>query len=1066
VVAENPMPESNQMKNSIRITDTTLLGIHKLVGQSTVFEQVRHELRDAQSVFIKPAGRLFLELLAVSLSNEFNAPVVFILEDEDEMLFMREELRTITGREIGFFYSFAEEDAFSLEEVEDRLLAIDRTLTGSLTFIVTNPEGLSYPIPLESVYRQHTIELNKHESMGFTSLVEKLISMGFTRVATVGEIGEFSVRGSIIDIYGYGMQYPHRAEFQGDEVISIRSFDPFSQRTRSTEHRCKVIPISDQLGGDTTDSILSYLPPQTVFVYSELLFLADNKAELPALKGRRQLVISNEGLDPGFRAPKEFHGDLTRLKAYLRTIERDAVTICCESDEERDRCEFLITEEFPSVAIATLNIGEGIESDSPPVHIITDKEIFGKGFHPRKVKKKELTFRPENLSELKPGDFVVHEDYGIAIFERIDSLQHQGQNTECLILRYAGKDTLYVPIGAMGRVSKYIGLDRALPQLSNLKSMKWERKKKSARKALADMTEELLELYAAREEARGFRFSPDTIWQKELEARFAYEETEDQLKVINEIKEDMESPRPMDRLVCGEVGYGKTEVAIRAAFKAAMDSKQVIFLAPTTVLCEQHFNTFKVRVQGFPLRVAMLSRFVKRSDQKRIIADIAAGTVDIVIGTHRLLGNDITFRDPGLLIIDEEHRFGVAQKERLKKKRQEMDVLSMSATPIPRTLQFSLLSIRDFSVIETPPSGRLSVTTRIIHFASELIRGIILDEIRRGGQVFFVHNRIQSLKSTASRIQRLVPEARIAVTHGRMRTEHIEQRMVDFLALRSNVLITTSIIESGLDIPNANTIIIDRADTYGLAQLHQLRGRVGRSNRQAYCYLIVPQRVSREARKRLSTIYTHSHLGSGLALAMKDLEIRGAGNLLGRKQHGHITSIGYDLYMKLLQEAVHALKGDKGPKALVPEVFSAIDAYLPQSFVEDESARVDIYRRLSSIQRLEQTRRIAEELKDRFGALPREAKMLLLISQIRTLCTGKGIKRVSVHREHMELWFAEDRYPSKKSLEGLVKGIDKQFFMDYSEGFFRLRFNTEIKKIMDDLKKILQFFSRYASIED
>lgn len=1054
------------MEQRISITEPTLLEVSRLIAKNDITRRIGQDLASSKPVFIKPAGRLFLELLTARLSNAGNTPVVFMLHEEDEMLFMREELRNITGAEVGFFYSFSEEDSFSMAEVEERLLTIERILTESLAFIVTNPGGLTCPLPSETAYRNHTIQFEDHATVDLASLVEKLSAMGFSRVNTVGEIGEFSVRGSIIDVYGYGMDSPRRIELEGDQIISLRSFDPFTQRTTSMVDRCKVLPISDDLGDELPRTMLDYLPGQTLFVYSELCFLDLENGQIPDLAGRRQLVLSNEGLDCGFQRPMEFHGDLARLKTYLHSIEGDTTVICCESDEERERCEFLLSEEFPGVAFKTLNIAEGIESGEWSIHLLTDKEIFGKGFHPQKVKQSELTFRPENLSELKPGDYVVHEDYGIAVFERIGALEHHQQKTECLVLKYAGGDSLYVPIGAMARVSKYVGLDRGSPRLSSLSSMKWERKKKSARKALADMTQELLHLYAARAQAKGFPFSPDSLWQKELEARFPYEETEDQLRVIREIKHDMEQSRPMDRLVCGEVGYGKTEVAIRAAFKAAMDSKQVIFLAPTTVLCEQHFHTFMERMKGFPLRVAMLSRFVHRKEQKKIIADMASGALDVIIGTHRLLGSDVTFHEPGLLIIDEEHRFGVAQKEKLKQKRKEMDVLSMSATPIPRTLQFSLLSIRDFSTMETPPKGRISVSTRIIHFSGDLISGIIRNEIRRKGQVFFVHNRIQSLPATASRIQRLVPEAKIAVTHGRMRSEIIEQHMLDFLSGKRNVLVTTSIIESGLDIPNANTIIIDRADTYGIAQLHQLRGRVGRSNRKAYCYLIVPHRVTSEARKRLSTIYTHSHLGSGLALALKDLEIRGAGNLLGQKQHGHIASIGYDLYMKLLQETVQELKGEKEPKRIVPEVFAAIDAYLPHQFVQDESARVDIYRRISSMQRFEEVRDMALELKDRFGVLPREAQMLLLIAQIKTICTARGIRRVSIHEKHMELWFAEDRFPSKKHLETLVRELDKRFFMDFSEGFLRLRFDTDIKKIVDDLKKILQFLPKYAIVKD
>ncbi|TET24528.1 MAG: transcription-repair coupling factor, partial [Candidatus Cloacimonadota bacterium] len=819
-----------------------------------------------------------------------------------------------------------------------------------------------------------------------------------------------------------------------------------------------LLPILEACNGKETHSIMDYISGQALFIFPEFLFLDEVYENLPDIRHRNQIIISNDGVDSGIQKPMDFHGNLQLFKEHLTKIQEHRVYICCESDEERKRCEYLLEDEFPSLRFETLNIGEGLAAQAWNLFVFTDKEIFGKGFHPKRIEKSEITFKPENLSELKPGDFVVHEDYGIGIFQKMEKIEHKGQLTECLMIEFEGGDVLYVPIGAMARVSKYRGLIKGTPKLSNLSSMRWEKKKRSAKKAIEDMTKDLLKLYAERELLKGFRFSQDTVWQNELEARFQYEETEDQLRAIQDIKNDMESDRPMDRLVCGEVGYGKTEVAIRASFKAVMDSKQVLFLAPTTVLCEQHYQTFTERLRHFPINISMLSRFVSKREQKQIIDDTKTGKVDIVIGTHTLLSDKISFHDPGLLIIDEEHRFGVAQKEKLKNTRKKMDVLSMSATPIPRTLQFSLLNIRDFSIIQTPPKGRLSVITRIIRWNSGFIREIILAEIRRGGQVFFVHNRIEELNSVAARIERIVPEANITVTHGRMKSILIEKRMLDFLSGKKNVLLTTSIIESGIDISNANTIIIDRSDLFGLAQLHQLRGRVGRSNRRAYCYLIVPARISREARKRLSTIYTHSHLGSGFALALKDLEIRGAGNLLGHKQHGHIASIGYDLFMKLLQETIRELKGEGGKEKEIPEVYSDLPAFLPTSYVEDEISRIDIYRRLSAACKSQTVHTLEEDLNDRFGTPPQETKTLLLLSLTKIICSGKGIQKVSVHKDYVELSFLKARFPTKRNIESLLKNVHKKYFIDYSEGYFRIGFNIQLKKIIADLKKALQFF--------
>jgi len=1025
--------------------------------KSKFFDSLVSDLRRNGRVHIKPAGRLLNEILATALQQEGFSPAIFISQDEDEMLFLKQEIVNLSGKKTGLFYCFSDELSTDLDEIEERILTLNGIISENLKFIVTNPEALSLHIPSIDVFTRNKMDFENGKHFDFSFLMNKLAEMGFSRVQTVGEIGEFSIRGNIVDIFGFGMEYPKRIEFSGNKIMSLRAFDTFTQRTVNKEKKFSLLPMKENLGECPHNTILDYLPKSTVLIYSELIFLTDDYAPIPGLGNKYQIVLSNEGIDSGIRRPPEFHANLSMFKEYLKEIKGNRVYVLSESVEETRRCKYLLGEDFPEISFLTLNLGEGLQLAEWSIYLFTDKEIFGKGFHPKTLAKEEVSFKPEMVSELTQGDYVVHEDYGVSIFESMAKIEYKGQLTECLKLKYGGGDILYVPIGAMSKVSKYNGLDKGTPRLSNLSSIKWENKKKNAKKAIENMTEDLLNLYAERKSIKGYAFSVDTIWQKELEASFPYEETKDQLKAIGDIKNDMESPRPMDRLICGEVGYGKTEVAIRAALKAVMDSKQVILLSPTTILCEQHYNTFRERLRKFPIVIKMLSRFVKRGEEKEIIKNIASGKVDIIIGTHKLLGKNIVFNNPGLLIIDEEHRFGVTQKEKIKKRRKSLDVLSMSATPIPRTLQFSLLDIRDFSTIETPPKGRLSVTTRIIHWRSELVREVIRNEIKRGGQVFFVHNRVFELPSLTRRLERLVPEAVISVTHGRMQSSAIEERMSDFLNGKTNLLVTTTIIESGLDIANTNTIIINRADTFGLAQLHQLRGRVGRSNRKGYCYLVIPRSISDEARKRLSTIYNHSHLGSGLALAMNDLKIRGAGNLLGEKQHGHISNIGYDLYMKLLQETADRIKGIKTPKKVITEIYSNLPAYLPTSYVEDENSRIDIYRKLSSCATLTYIEEIDQELKDRFGPPPLEVQTLLTLTKIKVLCREKGMRKISLKEDSMELFFSKNRFPSKKNIENLFRNVTKKFFINYSEGDFRIGFNTSRKKNLSDVKKVLHF---------
>ncbi len=665
-----------------------------------------------------------------------------------------------------------------------------------------------------------------------------------------------------------------------------------------------------------------------------------------------------------------------------------------------------------SITVVQGSAGEGwmIPPSTPaqPYALIflTDAEIFG-WVKPRRAARRARAARETLLSELRPGDYVVHVDHGIGIFAGLEKLTLDGVEREYLHLKYAEGDSLYVPVENVDRVARYTALTEEPPQLTRLSGADWEHAKARVKKAVRDVARELLALYAARELASGYAFSPDTAWQGELEASFPYLETPDQLKAIAEVKADMERQRPMDRLICGDVGYGKTEIALRAAFKAVMDGKQVAMLVPTTILAQQHFNTFSERLAAFPIRVEMLSRLRSEKEQQEVLAGLKAGTVDIVIGTHRLLQKDVTFKDLGLVIIDEEQRFGVIHKERLKQLRKEVDVLTLTATPIPRTLHMSLMGVRDMSTIETPPEERLPIITIVHEYDETLIREAILRELDRGGQAYFIHNRVQSIEAIANRLRRLVPEASFAVAHGQMPEEQLEQVMLDFTQGRYDVLVCTAIIEAGIDIPNVNTIIIDRANHFGLAQLYQLRGRVGRGANRAYAYLLYDKefQLTETAQKRLEVIGQATELGAGFRIAMKDLEIRGAGNLLGVEQHGHIAAVGFDLYTRLLAEAIRELKEatERGQEAMEETAMAAapapvlelpLDAHLPADYVADVAARLALYQRMAALSTLQEVDDLRNELRDRFGPLPPQAENLVYLLELKVLAAAAGVRSV------------------------------------------------------------------------
>lgn len=708
------------------------------------------------------------------------------------------------------------------------------------------------------------------------------------------------------------------------------------------------------------------------------------------------------------------------------------------------------------VFITPASINGGFEYTQLKLIVISDKEIFGVGKKKAKKLKKKDPDKIINLADLKVNDYVVHENHGIGIYEGIEQLNIQGVKKDYLTIRYKGEDKLYVPIDQLNLIQKYIGADGARPKINKLSSTEWVRTKERAKKAVENMAQDLLELYAKRESYKGFAFSKDGEWQRQFEDMFPYEETEGQLRSIQEIKRDMERTKPMDRLLCGDVGYGKTEVALRAAFKAVMDSKQVAFLVPTTILAQQHYNTIKERFANFPVRIDMLSRFRSKAEQKLIIENIKNGVIDIIIGTHRLLSKDVVFKDLGLLIIDEEQRFGVKHKETLKKIKETVDVLTLSATPIPRTLHMSLSGIRDMSVIEDPPEERYPVQTYVVEYNEQMIRDAILKELARGGQVYFVYNRVENIEKMAASLQKLVPEARFGIGHGQMSEKELEKVMISFLEKEIDVLVCTTIIETGLDIANVNTIIIFDADKMGLSQLYQLRGRVGRSNRIAYSYFVYEKNkvLSEVAEKRLRAIKEFTEFGSGFKIAMRDLEIRGAGNLLGTEQHGHIEAIGYDLYVKYLQEAIKKLKGEKVEEQIDTTIDIKVDGYISDKYIEDEEQKIEVYKKIASITSLDEYGELVDELIDRFGDIPDEVHNLMDISYIRYLGSKNNIKDIHQIDKEIVLEFKSIENISLELLKELSDQYGRRLTFDLSkEPAFKFRWKDNI---LDELKSLVE----------
>jgi transcription-repair coupling factor (superfamily II helicase) len=927
---------------------------------------------------------------------------------------------------------------------------------------------LSPPDRLEAT----SITLTPGHEISPVDLGDLLASAGFTRQDPVDESGEFCVRGGVVDFYPAGANEPIRLEFIGDTIESIRTYDPSSQRSTGTLDQAAVVPLQELLGEtdapDRSATVFDYFwsggrpaifvsEPDEVRAHGEKLTLQiqasydealakGNRVESPSalvltwdeaeawLEGATALETLTIGdaapsadaiaIAVGCQPALEFAGRVSEWAAEIRRARErgDTIVFVAHSPGRAERTIELLADyqifaapieqaedvRSASVLVAVGNLSRGFRLPEAGLQLWAETDVFEEERTTHERRRSAARTFLSDFRDLKVDDLVVHVDHGIGVFVGLKRIDVGQTPQEFMELRYAGEDKLFVPVERLDLVQKYTGAAR--PSLDKLGGTTWEKAKTRVKKAMRDMAEELLKLYAARKAMPGHPFTSDSHWQQEFEDSFEWELTVDQKNAITDIKRDMESPATMDRLLCGDVGYGKTEVAMRAAFKAVMDGKQVAFLAPTTVLAFQHLKTLRNRFAAFPVRVDMVSRFRTKLEQKEVLEDLAAGKVEIIVGTHRLLSKDVQFRDLGLLVVDEEQRFGVAHKERIKQIRKRVDVLTMTATPIPRTLNMSLAGIRDMSIIETPPKDRLAIQTNVVKFDSAVIARAIRTELERGGQIYFVNNRVESIYSLGNLITRLVPEARIVIGHGQMSEDALERAMVDFVAHKYDVLLATTIIENGLDIPNANTIIINRADRYGLSQLYQLRGRVGRSDRRAYAYLLIPPEdsLSQIAKKRLAAIREFSDLGSGFRVAALDLEIRGAGNLLGGEQSGHIEAVGFDMYMKLLEQTIKELKGEEIQDEIRANVNLRVDLRIEEEFILDMNQRLTVYRRMAGVRTDQELDRLVDEVRDRYGPPPESVLNLAEYAAIRLLADRIGLESLDRDAQTVVLKFRSD----------------------------------------------------------
>jgi len=970
-------------------------------------------------------------LVAAALGRIKQAPVLFVAKHLDDADDAADDVEVFTGRAVQLFPAW--EVDIGTEHINDEIagerLRLCSLLAGpadgaieKAEFIVAPVMALLQPVPSKETLASSRLALRTGDALSPAELISWLLDADFERVEQVDQQGQFAARGGIVDVFPAGMTQALRVEFFGDEVASLRLFDLDTQRsTTQIEFYDLAGPaVARQTDPAMTTTLLDYLPAETIVciyqpdqvaeladqlhmrltdgdgsqtvrrafeprtVFAEMGKLA--AAELYTFADRRSGAVIDLGIRSLERLVANTH---EALKELAELAEAADVWVYCENPPEQKRFGELLAEQQPELAgrvnLAIGHVASGFYWPAERLVAVGHHQVFGRYAKVRRIRRVRAGRPIESLLDLRPGDTVVHVGHGIARFEGLRQLVRDGQSEEFLTLRFADKATLHVPVSRINLVQKYVGAGRRRPSLSKLGGTAWQKQKNRAAEAVKDMAAEMLRIQAIRQSISGASFPNNTAWQRQFAGEFLYTETPDQLAAMEQLDQDMLAPSPMDRLLCGDVGYGKTELAMRSAFKVAEAGKQTAVLVPTTVLADQHYRTFRERFADYPMNVDVLSRFRTPRQQADIIKRLGAGQIDVVIGTHRLLSRDVKFADLGLVVIDEEQRFGVEHKERLKAMRATVDVLTMTATPIPRTLHMALLGLRDISSLTTAPLDRRAIHTEVTHYDDELIRKAILRELNRGGQVFFVHNRVLDIELVADRIRSLAPEARITVAHGQMPEGELEKTMLAFVRQEVDVLVCTTIIESGLDIPTANTMIIHEADRFGLAELHQLRGRVGRYKHRAYCYLLLPETrsISLVAARRLKAIEEFSDLGAGFQIAMRDLEIRGAGNILGRQQSGHIAAVGYELYCQLLAQAVGQLTGKVAPSRRDVHVELGVDHYIPRWYVPADRQRMEIYRRIAKCHAPDELGQLGSDLADAYGKVPPIVQTMLDVAEIR-----------------------------------------------------------------------------------
>lgn len=1014
-------------------------------------------------------------MLLAAIPAKAGLPLLVVGDDPDDAGYLYHDLSRIAGEQsVAFFPSaFKRDIRYGRIDPPSEILrseALARWTTDpDLRFVVTSPEALAERVPAAEKVEDATISFTAGEETDLTEATHRLLDMGFSRVDYVYEPGQFAVRGSILDIFGYSFELPYRIDFFGDEIESIRTFDTETQLSRE---QLKTVAVSANVASDTKGtSLLGFIPAKTLIALRSPEFVVSRVEAIAASTFSESSLLADEGdpesmkrlveketfgselsqfrrlgftasanppfagapsIDCGCTPQQLFHKNFDMISQEFDRLLAEGYTLYILSDSQRqfERLRAIFTDRGNDIPFTPIDstLHEGFTDAAAKACVFTDHQIFDR-FHKYSLRSDraragKVALSLKELSSIEPGDYIVHTDHGIGRFGGLLRTAVNGHPQEMIKLIYRNNDFIFVSIHSLHKLSKYRGKEGVEPQLNKLGTGAWNKIKEKTKSRLKDIARDLIRLYAARKDQKGFAFSPDSYLQQELEASFAYEDTPDQTTATAAVKHDMESDRPMDRLICGDVGFGKTEVAVRAAFKAATDGKQVAVLVPTTVLAYQHYNTFRKRLHDFPVKVEYLSRARTAKDTKAILKDLADGKIDILIGTHKLIGKEVQFNDLGLLIIDEEQKFGVAVKEKLKQLKTNVDTLTMSATPIPRTLQFSLMGARDLSSIQTPPPNRYPIVTSVGILTDELLSEAVNFEISRNGQIFIVNNRIEGLEQLRQMIHRNVPDARILTAHGQMPPAELEKAILDFANHDYDILLSTTIIESGVDMPNVNTIIVNNAQNFGLSELHQLRGRVGRSNRKAFCYLMVPpgNPLTPIARRRLQAIENFSDLGSGIHIAMQDLDIRGAGNLLGAEQSGFIADLGYETYQKILREAVTELTTQEFPDTLTadnaaidPEAFIAdcviesdLELLLPADYVPQESERINLYRELDAIDNPRDLADFTARLRDRFGPEPDVARELLRIPLLRRTARRLGIEKVALKQGSMYIYFVDE----------------------------------------------------------